>query len=154
MDGCAARVEPADATVAIGRDVPDFRLPNLDGGCFELARYRGRPLVVNFWASWCHPCRVEFPLLADARTKFASDDLEVIGVDYRDIVSDASAFAGAKGADWPLLNDEDGVVAKLFGVSQIPQTFFIARDGTIVSHVYGLTSVRDLNSEIERTLER
>jgi cytochrome c biogenesis protein CcmG/thiol:disulfide interchange protein DsbE len=153
MDGCAARVEPADATVAIGRDVPDFRLPNLDGGCFELARYRGRPLVVNFWASWCHPCRTEFPLLEDARERYDDEQLEVIGITYHDIASDSRRFADERDTAWPLAVDDDDVVADAFGVRTVPETFFIAADGTVVSHVFGFTTVRDLDDEIQRLLK-
>jgi cytochrome c biogenesis protein CcmG/thiol:disulfide interchange protein DsbE len=151
---CPSQI-PADVEpVAVGDAIPNFSLPELDGDCVHLAGYRGHSLVMNFWASWCHPCRVEFPLLHEARDRFTDRGLEVIGVVHNDIASDARGFAEETGADWPLLFDEDNVVSKMFGVSQIPQTFFIARDGTLVSHVYGLTSARDLNAEIERLLKR
>ena len=138
----------------VGRDVPDFTLPALNGECFELSSYRGRPLVVNFWASWCHPCRTEFPLLEQAREHYEDDGLEVIGITYHDIASDARRFADEQDASWPLAVDDHDVVADAFGVRTIPETFFVAADGTVVSHVFGLTSARDLDAEIARLLKR
>lgn len=154
VSDCSTQVSPDVERVAIGNEVPEFSLPDLDGHCVRLAEYRGQPLVVNFWASWCHPCRTEFPLFEDARERYADRGLEVLGIVHDDIASDARGFAEARGTDWPLLLDDDDTVSKMFGVTSIPQTFFIARDGTLVSHVYGLTSGRDLNAEIERSLLR
>ncbi len=151
---CQRRISPDIDRVAVGETVPNFSLPDLDGQCVRLSRFRGQPLIVNFWASWCHPCRVEFPLLEAARSRYADDGVEVLGIIHDDIESDARGFAEEQGAEWPLLFDEDDTVSNLFGVTQIPQTFFISPDGTLVSHVYGLTSPRDLNAEIKRLLKR
>jgi peroxiredoxin len=151
---CPSRVRAPGRSVEVGSPAPSFTLPGLDGGCFESRTYRGRPLVVNFWASWCHPCRTEFPLLDDARERYGDDRLEVIGVVYKDIASDAQRFAAEREVEWPLVLDDEGVVANTFGVSGIPQTFFIAADGTVVARVYGFTSTRDLDAEIQRTLRR
>ncbi|MEX0664869.1 MAG: TlpA disulfide reductase family protein [Acidimicrobiia bacterium] len=151
---CAARVVPEGELVAVGRDAPRFVLPELAGGCFHSASVHGRPLIVNFWASWCRPCRTEFPLFEEARTSYGDEGLEVIGVNVQDITSDARQFADARGAEWPLVLDEDEVVADAFGVRSVPETFFIAADGTVVSHVFGLTSKRDLNREIARLFDR
>jgi cytochrome c biogenesis protein CcmG/thiol:disulfide interchange protein DsbE len=150
---CPSQLPTDVAPVTVGEQVPDFSLPGLNGGCVHLSDFHGQPLVVNFWASWCHPCRVEFPLLADARDRYADRGVEVIGIDFRDIASDARAFAEEKRATWPLVIDEHNIVAKAFRVPPIPQTFFVARDGTLVSHVYGLTSARDLNAQIKRALK-
>jgi cytochrome c biogenesis protein CcmG/thiol:disulfide interchange protein DsbE len=154
VDACAARVEPTGASVTVGRDLPNLRLPALDGGCILVSSYRGRPLVVNFWASWCHPCRTEFPLLEDARERYEDDRLEVIGITYHDIASDSRRFAEERDAAWPLAVDDDDVVADAFGVRTVPETFFIASDGTVVSHVFGFTSARDLDDEIQLLLKR
>jgi peroxiredoxin len=152
--GCATRVVPGGVTVEVGSDAPAFVLPDLDGGCFHSTQYRGRPLVLNFWASWCHPCRTEFPLLEKARQRYRDDGLEVIGITVDRITSDARQFADERDAQWPLAVDDDDVVADAFGVRSIPETFFITADGTVVSHVFGLTSVRDLDKEIAQLLER
>ncbi len=129
---CSVSVEPASAPDA----APEFRVPGLDGGCIELADFRGRPVVLNFWASWCTPCREEFPLLKAAQTTYRADGLEVIGVSFRDIDDDARQFADDEGANWLLGFDENSEIGKAYGVRAIPQTFFIDRDGTISSRRY------------------
>jgi peroxiredoxin len=151
---CAARVLSDEGTVEVGRIAPRFVLPDLDGDCVHSATFRGRPLVVNFWASWCRPCRREFPLFEDARERYRDENLEVIGINVQDITSDAQQFADERDTEWPLLVDEDDVVAHAFGLRSVPETFFIAADGTVVSHVFGLTSRRQLNREIARLFKR
>jgi cytochrome c biogenesis protein CcmG, thiol:disulfide interchange protein DsbE len=154
---------PADATRLVpvptvhvyppGRQrAPDFRLTGLDGGTVDLTAYRGRPVVVNFWASWCHPCRKEFPLLANARTKYKDDGLQIIGVSFRDIPSDARTFVKDQGAKWTFGRDDRGAVAKDYGVRAVPQTFFIDADGTIRDRVFGITSAKDLDHTLEKIL--
>jgi cytochrome c biogenesis protein CcmG/thiol:disulfide interchange protein DsbE len=143
-------VEPGPAEV--GAAAPDFVLPGLDGESVALADFAGKPTVVNFWASWCHPCRKEFPLLKAARAKHARDGLEVIGVSYRDIASDGRAFVADQGADWAFARDPDGKLAAAYGVRAVPQTFFVDADGTVVSRVFGITSAQDLEAEIQKIL--
>jgi len=139
-----------DGPATVGGTAPDFALPGLDGGRVSLSAYAGVPVIVNFWASWCNPCRKEFPLLQAARRAYADAGLEVIGVSYEDIASDARAFAEAQDANWPLARDPGGALAAAYGVRAIPQTFFIDADGTIVSRVFGITSARDLEAEIRK----
>jgi peroxiredoxin len=150
---CPVGATATAEAVAVGSRAPQFSLPLLDGGCFESSSYDGRPLVVNFWASWCNPCRREFPYLDAARDRYAEDDVEIIGVASKDITSDARRFADEQGAEWPLVDDDTEVVGDAFGVRSIPETFFIAADGTIVAHVFGLTSPRELDRHIEQMLE-
>jgi len=139
----------------VGQPAPDFQLPRLDGrGTIRLSELRGRPVVVNFWASWCNPCRQEFPLLRAARAKHRRAGLEVIGISYRDIPSDARAFARSENATWPLARDPGGAVAAGYGVRAIPQTFFIRRDGIVAARVFGLTSARDLEDTLAEILPR
>ena len=154
-DGEPTFVSP-DGSAEVGAPAPDFALPALDSkggtGTVKLSDYRGRPVMLNFWASWCNPCRKEFPLLKAARAKHAKDGLEVIGVSYRDIASDGRDFAASRGATWPFARDPDGALAARYGVRAIPQTFFIARDGTIASRVFGITSAKDLEAQIRGIL--
>lgn len=148
--GCSVRVAAGPATV--DEAAPTFRLPGIDGGCIDLTRFRGRPVVINFWASWCNPCRREFPLLRDALDRHASNDLVVIGIVYRDIAGDARGFADEFGATWSLALDDGSDAAGAYGVRAIPQTFFVDREGTIVRRVFGLTSSKDLERHLDAIL--
>jgi cytochrome c biogenesis protein CcmG/thiol:disulfide interchange protein DsbE len=125
----------------VGSPAPDFQLPALDArGDVRLADYRGRPVIVNFWASWCNPCRQEFPLLRQALRDHRAERLAVIGVTYQDIPSDSRAFVEQRDATWPQGVDDGGAVADAFGVRAIPQSFFVRPDGTIAARIFGFTS--------------
>ena len=145
----------ADDGLDTGAIAPDFALPKLSGdGTVRLSKYRGRPVVVNFWASWCHPCRKEFPLLADARKEHRHDGLEIIGVSFRDIPSDGRKFVKDEDATWVFGRDDDGTTAKEYGVRAVPQTFFIDADGTIRDRVFGITSAKDLEKTLQKILPK
>jgi len=145
----------ADTGLEPGAPAPDFALTKLSGdGTVELSDYRGQPVVVNFWASWCHPCRKEFPLLADARTKYKGQDLQIIGVSFRDIPSDSRRFVKDQQAKWTFARDDRGAVAKDYGVRAVPQTFFIDADGTIRERVFGITSAKDLDHTLKKILPK
>jgi cytochrome c biogenesis protein CcmG/thiol:disulfide interchange protein DsbE len=130
---------PEVNSAKVGELAPDFAIGGLDGGTIRLSDYRGKPVVLNFWASWCHPCRDEFPLF---RSTLASNGgaYEMVGVDTGDLRGDAQRFAEQQHAHWPIGFDANGGVARGYGVDPLPQTFFIRADGTIASHVIrGLT---------------
>ena len=136
-------------SAAAGDPAPDFTLPGLDGGTVRLSDYRGTPVVLNFWASWCTPCRKEFPLFRD--TLAAKDgEFQMVGVSTGDLRGDAKQFAADQHADWPNGFDADNSVARGYGVDPLPQTFFIRADGTVASHV-----VRELDrAELHRELRK
>ncbi len=132
-----------------GASVPAGAMRTLDGGTISFDRYLGRPILVNFWASWCGPCVKEFPRLEAARR--THPDLVVIGILFEDVVGPARAFMKSKGANWPSVDDSSGRVARMFSVSRppgIPQTFFIDRRGVLRSRAFGLMSQELLVSKI------
>jgi cytochrome c biogenesis protein CcmG/thiol:disulfide interchange protein DsbE len=137
-----------------GSIAPDFDLPRLRGdGSVRLGDLRGRAVVVNFWASWCIPCREEFPMLRRAHRRYRDDGLVIVGVDFRDIPSDARAFARRERATWDLVTDEDRATAVAYGVRAIPQTFFITPDGRISQRYFQAPpSDAVLDTEIRRIL--
>ena len=148
----SASVATESGSPAAGDVATPFTLPGLDGGCVRLADLRGKPVVINFWASWCNPCRKEFPLLARTYAHDHGDGLEIVGVSFQDIASDARRFARGHHADWLLAFDGNGDVAKAYGIRPVPQTLFVRRDGTVSARIYGPLSARDLRVELAKIL--
>jgi cytochrome c biogenesis protein CcmG/thiol:disulfide interchange protein DsbE len=143
---------PASEAPRAGTAAPAFDLRTLRRHHVSVESLRGRPVVVNFWASYCHPCRQEFPLLKSALQEHRRDRLAVVGVVHDDIPSDARAFVKDEHATWPMGVDEDGTVSRAYGVRAIPQTFFVDRDGTIRARVFGEMSARDLQRNLRKII--
>ena len=141
---------PEVNSAKVGEQAPDFAIEGLDGGTLRLSQYRGKPVVLNFWASWCHPCRDEFPLF---RSALASNGgaYEMVGVDTgRDLRGDAQRFAQQQHAEWPIGFDPDNQVARGYGVDPLPQTFFIRSDGTIASHAIRALTKAEFKRELAK----
>jgi cytochrome c biogenesis protein CcmG, thiol:disulfide interchange protein DsbE len=123
----------------------------LDGTTLDLARYRGKPLVLNFWASWCVPCREEFPLFKDRLATLGErDGLQVVGVLYKDQPELAQAFLSDFGASWPSLTDPDGSIAAAYRVVAPPQTYFIDKDGVLRGIQIGEVRPEDFDTQYEK----
>jgi len=120
-----------------GTPAPALRLPGLDGRPVDLAALRGRPVVVNFWATWCEPCVREFPLLRQAAAGHRADGLAVVGVLTGDRPAAARDFVGAYGATWPVGLDPAATTAGRWGAVGLPHTYFVRPDGTLASHQLG-----------------
>jgi cytochrome c biogenesis protein CcmG/thiol:disulfide interchange protein DsbE len=123
----------------IGKPAPSFVLQRLDGnGKLNLRSLRGKAVVVNFWASWCGPCKTESAALERAWQKHRGDGVVVLGVDYHDVVGDARDFVRRHGITYPIVRDHDGLVGTRYDLSGVPETFFIDRRGRLVgSHLAG-----------------
>lgn len=133
--------------VADGRApaAPDFSLPRLDGdGQLRLSDLRGRVVLLNFWASWCIPCRTEAPRLAAAWRRWQGRGVVFVGVDSQDFRSDGRGFLGKHGLTYPNVRDGSGSTLDRYGTSGFPETWFVSRSGKLVAeHVDGpLTSAR------------
>ena len=122
-------------TRRIPDEIPTLTLPGLDGRAHALADYRGKLLVVNFWATWCDPCRREIPLLKSLRTEYAKDGLEIVGIAV-DSRADVAKYATAHGMTYPVLLGEQGGLeaASAFGMEVVlPFSVFADRAGHIVA---------------------
>jgi cytochrome c biogenesis protein CcmG/thiol:disulfide interchange protein DsbE len=137
----------------VGHVAPEFRLVSLDGATVDLAGFRGRPVVLNFWASWCIPCRDEAPLLHSARQRYEPQRVAFIGVVYEDGAASAQAFVDRYGISYPSLLDPDGRTALDYGVYGIPETYFIGPDGIIRSKQIGPLDAASLERQIEQSLQ-
>jgi cytochrome c biogenesis protein CcmG/thiol:disulfide interchange protein DsbE len=143
---------PARDAPRAGSPAPDFDLRRLDGGRVSLSGFRGRPVIVNFWASYCRPCRQEFPLLQSTLDAHRDDRLAIVGIDSQDIEGDARAFVKEQRATWPMGFDADNVVSRAYGVRALPQTFFVDREGTIRARIFGEMRAADVQRELKKII--
>jgi cytochrome c biogenesis protein CcmG/thiol:disulfide interchange protein DsbE len=120
------------ANIEVGEAVPDDPLPRLDGrGTGQIADYRDRWVLVNFWASWCKPCEEESPALERFYRRHRSDRFTVLGIDTRDLTGDGRTFVRRFGLSYPQLRDGDGAAARDFGTTGVPETFLVDPDGRV-----------------------
>jgi cytochrome c biogenesis protein CcmG/thiol:disulfide interchange protein DsbE len=124
----------------------------------DLDGLRGRVVVVNFWASWCVPCREEMPALEQASQAYAEAGrpVTVIGVDASDVRSEAAKFLGEVGVTYPTVYDQQGLrggVAASWTVTALPQTWFVARDGSRAGRIAGRLTVEDLRAKVDELLQ-
>ena len=142
----------APAIPQVGDAAPGFALTDLNGKTVSLADLRGRPVIVNFWASWCGPCIDEFPLLQNAAAVHRDADLAVVGIVFRDNSESARRFMARMGAPWSAAIDPGEAIATRYGVIGPPDTFFIDRNGVIVGRQIGQLSASDLDQGLARIL--
>ena len=122
----------------VGSQAPAFTLPRLEGpGSVSLASLRGHPVVLNFWASWCKPCKAEARVLEQNWQRYRSRGVRFVGVDYHDLGSEARRFVSAHGLTFPMLDDGPGSVTGSYGISQVPETYVLNADGKVVAHFAG-----------------
>lgn len=121
----------------VGALAPEISLTTLGGQRMTLSELRGKPVIVNFWASWCLPCREEFPLLVATRTRYANEGLEILGVVHDDGAEPARAFAASYGAAWPMVLDSDDVAWNAYHGAFVPISYFVDRAGVVRAVSYG-----------------
>jgi cytochrome c biogenesis protein CcmG/thiol:disulfide interchange protein DsbE len=131
-----------------GQPAPAITGTALDGSTVDLAQLRGHPVIVNFWASWCYPCREEFPLFEDRLAALGpSDGLQIVGVLYKDEAPLARQFLDDLGAAWPTVDDPDGTLAAAYRVVAPPQTYFIDADGVLQAIQIGQVQEADFDAQ-------
>jgi cytochrome c biogenesis protein CcmG/thiol:disulfide interchange protein DsbE len=149
MDGGTLGQDP------FGRKAPAFQLPLLRGsGTLALADLSGKPVVLNFWASWCAPCRGEAPVLASAYRQWRDRGVVFLGVDTTDERTQAIAFQARYGVDFASVADAKGELQASYGVLGFPETFFIERDGTIVAKYIGPIDRATLDANVASIVQR
>ncbi|MDA8368754.1 MAG: TlpA disulfide reductase family protein [Nocardiopsaceae bacterium] len=135
---------------------PEVSGETLDGEDLSLADYRGEVLVVNFWASWCGPCRAETPVLNEVHGEYQDEGLALLGVNIKDSETAAKAFEKKQEIGYPSLYDQPGEVPQAFRdtvpPAAIPSTLVIDRDGRIAARVIGETSYNQLTGLVEDVL--
>jgi cytochrome c biogenesis protein CcmG/thiol:disulfide interchange protein DsbE len=148
----AFRRDPHDIrTGTVGKPAPAFTLPDLSGqGQISLDTYKGKVVVLNFWASWCGPCKEENPALTEVWERYRGTDVVLIGITFHDPIDAARAYTARLGNTWPSAIDQDGQVALGYGVFGPPETYFIGPDGVIAGRHIGPIDARTLVTGIEK----
>jgi peroxiredoxin len=135
------------------RPAPEFREPALGGGTIDSRDYAGKVVVVNFWASWCGPCRREAPALQLLWEEYRDRGVQFLGVNFRDDPAAARAYEEEFGITYPSVSDPSGKVAFEFQVLALPTTFVIGQDGWIAYHLTGIVTEPLLRESIEDGFE-
>ena len=129
---------------------PDFTLTDLSGAPLRLADYRGKVVLLNFWATWCAPCVREIPDLVALRKELGPDQVEILGISLDTEEDDVREFVRQRGVTYPAAVDTAGVSAMYGGISSIPTTFVIDADGGIAEKIVGSRSKRGFKTAVER----
>jgi thiol-disulfide isomerase/thioredoxin len=147
---------PADAEGLLdlrGKMAPDFVLKTPDGRTVSLADFKGKAVMVNFWATWCPPCKMEIPWLIDFQKKYADRGFTVIGISEDDPpFTQVSSFAQQIGMNYPVLISDDATSKAFGGVDYLPASYYIGRDGKIVAETSGLVSKEEIEANIQKIL--
>jgi peroxiredoxin len=136
-----------------GKPAPAFELKSLDGKTVRLADYRGKAVLLNFWATWCQPCKIEMPWFVELQNKYGSEGLQVVGIAMDDASEqDIAKFAKDMGVNYPVLIGKESVGDAYGGVQFLPTTYFLDRDGKVVDRVFGLKSRSDIEDDVKEAL--
>jgi cytochrome c biogenesis protein CcmG/thiol:disulfide interchange protein DsbE len=142
-------VSKGSSGVGLGDAAPTSPLPRLEGeGTGSLTDYRGRWVLVNFWASWCEPCREEAPALERFQREHAGPEFTVLGIDSRDLTSDGLGFVREFELTYPQLRDGDGSAAEDYGTTGVPENFLVDPAGKVRLLVRGPISEEYLREEV------
>jgi thiol-disulfide isomerase/thioredoxin len=146
-----------------GKPAPAFVLEDLSGKKVSLASYKGKAVLINFWATWCAPCKIETPWLVELRNQYAAQGFEILGIsaddlnrdDPKELAKDKMEIAQSAQKlhiDYPVLIDGGSLDKPYGGLDELPTSFFVNRDGTVVAAQLGLTSKDDIEANIKKAL--
>lgn len=150
----ARRSGPAPPPIAKSGPAPDFTLESLDGKSMRLSDLRGKAVLLNFWATWCGPCKIEMPWFVELQNQYGSQGLQIVGVAMDDSSKeDIAKFAKEMGVNYPVLLGKEAVGDEYGGVPALPESFFIGRDGKIVDKIIGLKGKAEIEDSIKKALD-
>ncbi len=138
-----------------GQVAPDFELTDLEGKPMKLSSLRGEAVLLNFWATWCGPCKIEIPWLIDLQKKYGAQGLRIVGISMDDGGKDAVAkFTKEMGINYPVAIGNEKVADEYGGVQALPTSFYLGRDGKVVARAFGLISRSEIEDNIKASLSQ
>jgi thiol-disulfide isomerase/thioredoxin len=154
----------AALTPMVGKMAPDFSLEDLSGKKVSLSSYKGKAVLINFWATWCGPCKLETPWLVDLRNQYAAKGFEILGISTDDIDRDDSkafdkekkeiaGFVQQLHMPYPVLIEGDKLSKPYGGLDAMPTSFYVNREGTIVAAQMGISSKDEMEANIQKALK-
>jgi len=141
---------PVEGT-QVGNQAPDFQLQNVDGQTVSLSNLRGKPVLINFWATWCSPCRSEMPYIQEIYEEWSNKGLEVLAINKGESSSKAEEFMQSYNLSFTMLLDTKQATAQKYNIIAIPTTFFIDKDGIIREKIIGAFQNK---TQIEKRLSK
>lgn len=152
IDLAASAPETREIGLEIGKIAPGFSATTDSGASFRLADQRGKVVILNFWATWCGPCRVEMPEFEKAFNAFADQGLAIIGVNNAETAEDIAGFRDELSLTFPLLVDADAGVQELYGILAYPSTYVLDRDGVIIAQQFGPMTAQQISEFVDQAL--
>jgi thiol-disulfide isomerase/thioredoxin len=139
----------------MGNLAPDFELPGLDGKNLKLSDLRGKAVLLNFWATYCGPCKIEMPWFVELQKEYGPRGFQIVGVAMDDAsTEDIAKFAKEMGVNYPILLGRESVGQSYGGIGVLPTTFFVDRDGKLIAREFGLQSRSVFVDHIKRALSQ
>ncbi len=138
-----------------GKMAPNFTLRSADGKKVSLSDYKGKAVLINFWATWCAPCKIEMPWFVDLHNQYAGKGFEILGVSEDDpnvTRAQILKFGQQQKINYPLLMGSDAVSHKYGGVEFLPTSYFVGRNGKVVAETAGLVSKNEVEANIKKAL--
>jgi cytochrome c biogenesis protein CcmG/thiol:disulfide interchange protein DsbE len=155
--------EPQYLSPLLGKPAPAFTLEDLSGKKLSLADYKGKAVLINFWATWCAPCKIETPWLIELRNQYAAQGFEVLGISADDLdradsqklseeKRQIARFVQQERIPYPVLIDADSISQPYGGLDSLPTSFYVSRNGVVVAAQLGLTSKEEIEANIKKAL--
>jgi peroxiredoxin len=142
---------PTSGAAQTNAIAPDFTLQSLEGKSVRLSDYRGKAVVLNFWATWCGPCKIEMPWFVDLQNQYGPAGVQFLGVAMDDAsTKDIAEFAHSMNVNYPILIGKEAVGDAYGGVQFLPETFYLDRDGKIIDKAFGLKGRGEIEDDIKK----